>query len=263
MDISKQLLHSTVRIEAARLDGAISTGTGFYFNFCVEGDRAKPAIVTNKHVVENANKMTIVFSVLDENGNVADKKEPLNVDGMLGRWIAHPDPGVDLCVLPIAPVCNAFEADGKRLAISPFSVDLIPNEGDLNALGAIEDVTMIGYPNGLWDYRNNLPIVRRGITATPAYSDYCGNKEFLVDMACYPGSSGSPVLLYNEGTYRTGDAISLGARLMLLGILYAVPVRDVEGCITVSDIPRVVSQGMLNLGFVIKAERLLDFEALI
>lgn len=182
---------------------------------------------------------------------------------MLGCWIAHPDPSVDLCVLPIAFVYNAFGAGGKRLAISLFSADLIPSETDLNALGAIEDVTMIGYPNGLWDYHNNLPIVRRGITATPAYSDYCGNKEFLVDMACCPGSSGSPVLLYNEGTYRTGDAISLGTRLMLLGILYTAPVRDAEGRIAVADIPRVVSQGMLNLGFVIKAERLLEFEALI
>lgn len=263
MDISRKLLHMTVRIEATLLDGHTSTGTGFYFNFCVEGDSAKPAIVTNKHVVQDADKMTIVFSVLDADGSVSAKKEPLEVSGMLGHWIMHPDPDVDLCALPIATVCNAFQSQGKRLAITPLSVDLIPTKADIDTLGAIEDVTMIGYPNGLWDDCNNLPIVRRGTTATPAYVDYRGKKEFLVDMACYPGSSGSPILLYNCGTYHTSGGITLGTRLMLLGVLYAVPVRSVEGSIVISNAPHVVSQGMLNLGYVIKAERLLDFESLL
>ena len=50
---------------------------------------------------------------------------------------------------------------------------------------------------------------------------------------------------------------------MLLGILYAVPIRNVEGVITVTNIPRVYSHGMLNLGLVIKAERLLEFEPIL
>lgn len=39
--------------------------------------------------------------------------------------------------------------------------------------------------------------------------------------------------------------------------------RNVEGVITVTDIPRVYSPGMLNLGLVIKAERLLEFEPIL
>jgi hypothetical protein len=27
---------------------------------------------------------------------------------------------------------------------------------------------MIGYPNGIWDAKNNLPVIRKGITATHA-----------------------------------------------------------------------------------------------
>lgn len=129
----------------------------------------------------------------------------------------------------------------------------------MSALSAIEDITMVRNPNGLWDEANNLPIVRKGITATPVGSDYFGKKEFLIDSAFYPGSSGSPVLLFNEGTYREGKGIILGTRLLLLGILYAAPMRNVEGVITVTNIPRVYSPGMLNLGLVITAESLLEF----
>lgn len=263
MGIAEAILHLTVRIETKRLDGVSVTGTGFYFNFCVKDDTSIPAIVTNKHVVEDADSMVVLLSVLNEDGTIAERKERLEVGGMLGRWIMHPDSDVDLCVLPIAQVLNGFAAVGKRLAISPLDLSLVADEGKTKSLSAIEEITMIGYPNGLWDDVNNLPIVRRGITATPVGSDYCGRKEFLIDSACYPGSSGSPVLLFNEGSYREGGGIVIGSRLLLLGILYAVPVRSVEGTITVGSVPRVYSQGMLNLGYVIKAEKLLEFESVL
>ncbi len=101
--------------------------------------------------------------------------------------------------------------------------------------------------------------MRKGITVTPVGSDYCGKKEFLIDSACYLGSSGSPVLLFNEWIYREANGIILGTRLLLLGFLYAAPMRNVEGVIAVTSIPRVYTPGMLNLGLVITAVRLLEF----
>jgi hypothetical protein len=62
---------------------------------------------------------------------------------------------------------------------------------------------MIGYPKGFWDRVNNLPVVRKGITATPIYIDYNGKKEFLLDIPIFSGSSGSPIVLFNEGSYST------------------------------------------------------------
>jgi len=57
---------------------------------------------------------------------------------------------------------------------------------------------MIGYPNGLWDHVNNLPLIRRGITASHPGVDYQiegqnGPGVTVIDMACFPDSSGSPV----------------------------------------------------------------------
>ena len=53
---------------------------------------------------------------------------------------------------------------------------MIPAQADLESLDAIEEIVMIGYPNGLWDSVNNMPIARRGITATPVYLNYEGKK---------------------------------------------------------------------------------------
>ena len=51
MQLSEQLLHTTIRIEASLASGGCSVGTGFFFKFCDDGKTYVPAIVTNRHVV--------------------------------------------------------------------------------------------------------------------------------------------------------------------------------------------------------------------
>ena len=53
----------------------------------------------------------------------------------------------------------------------------------MSELSAIEEIIMIGYPVGIWDSANNMPIVRKGITATRPDIDYEGRKEFMIDAA--------------------------------------------------------------------------------
>ena len=126
---------------------------------------------------------------------------------------------------------------------------------------------MIGYPNGLWDSLNNMPIIRKGITATNYNLDYNGKKEFVIDAACFPGSSGSLVMLCNVGGYRDkqGNLNWGNSRVYLLGILYAGPQLTVTGDIRIINIPTVQQKAMAvshvpnNLGYIIKAERILDF----
>lgn len=190
MQLSEQLLHTTIRIEASLASGGCSVGTGFFFKFCDDGKTYVPAIVTNRHVVEGAYEYRVIFSRSDENGNLLNINEQLTMRGSESDWIAHPDESVDLCVLPIGPALNGFIRAGKHLLTIPLSLELLPTDKQIQDMGCMDEVTMVGYPNGIWDEANNLPIVRRGITATPYRYDYQGQKEFLVDMACYPGSSG-------------------------------------------------------------------------
>ena len=132
----------------------------------------------------------------------------------------------------------------------------------MSDLTQLEDIVMIGYPNGLWDSKNNMPIFRRGVTASHPRFDWNGRKEFLIDAACFPGSSGSPVLLYNEGSYpRKSGGIALGSRLYLLGILYAGPQHTVTGeieIVPIQTIRKAVSIATIpnNLGMVIKSSEL-------
>lgn len=54
---------------------------------------------------------------------------------------------------------------------------------------------MVGYPIGLADARNNYPIFRKGYTAAHPAVDFNEDGIGLVDMACFPGSSGSPIYI--------------------------------------------------------------------
>ena len=143
----------------------------------------------------------------------------------------------------------------------------IPSNEELIKLSTIEDIVMVGYPNGLWDKKNNRPIFRRGVTATHPYYNYDDKKEFLVDIACYPGSSGSPILIANEGMYYDKSSGSLIAqdRIFLLGVNYAVFIQEQNWNIKQINIPTatlLMNQTTIpiNLACIIKAERILELE---
>lgn len=107
--------------------------------------------------------------------------------------ILHPTPDVDLCAILFQPL--RAEAEKQRKAIFAVLLDtsLILADVNLQELSAVEDVLMVGYPIGLWDDVNNFPLSRRGITATHPAVDFGGKSIGSVDIACFPGSSGSPV----------------------------------------------------------------------
>ena len=134
-------------------------------------------------------------------------------------------------------------------------------------LTALEDVVMVGYPTGIWDRVNNMPIIRRGITATHPNLPYNGREEFMIDAACFPGSSGSPVVLFNETGYidRNLRRYVPEPRVYLLGVLYAGPQFTATGEIKVVDVPTqkrpvAFSDIPINLGLVIKSRRILELE---
>ncbi|MDL2255567.1 serine protease [Parabacteroides sp. OttesenSCG-928-K15] len=265
--ISDFISYSTIRIECRTSKGQTSTGTGFFFNFCKEGLAACPAIITNKHVIKDAVSCTLAFSLADNFGNPIDTlQHKVNIPDFQKPWKLHPNPNVDLCAMPIASIITIL----KRKGINPFYTALddsfLPNESQKKEFQSMEDIVMVGYPNGIWDALNNKPIFRKGITATHPNIDYMGNKEFLIDAACFPGSSGSPVFIYNEIGYFDGKQFNFGKRrVLLLGVLYAGPQHFVKGEIQVEDralTPVSVSSVPNNLGFVIKAENLLYFEEL-
>ena len=122
-----------------------------------------------------------------------------------GSWISHPN--VDLSVFPINSLIEQKQKSGINLYCKFIQEELIPTKDNINTISSIEDVLMIGYPDGMSDSKNNLPIVRRGITATDYKIDYEGKKEFLIDASIFKGSSGSPILICNIGSFNNANAI--------------------------------------------------------
>lgn len=267
----EQLCFSTTRIVTEDSAGGIYTGTGFFFSFQIEG-KTIPLVVTNKHVVKGMVKGVFKMTEADASGNpIYDKHLSVEITNSFEQqWIMHPEDSVDLCAMPIAQIHNVAQQGGVSLFYRTFDSTLIPTSEVLEQIDVVEDIFMIGYPNGLWDNINNMPIVRTGTTATNYILDYVGKKEFLIDAACYPGSSGSPVFIYNNSGYKnkSGSLIIGGTRLLFLGILYAGPQQTTTGEIRIVDIPTAqtpisVASIPMNLGIVIKSEKLFDFASIL
>ena len=261
------LIRTTIRIEVKTKDG-IATGTGFFYQF--EIDEAKiPVIVTNKHVIKDGVDGILIFSVADNEGNIIEaKKHYLTITEFEKAWILHPDNNIDLCIMPIAQILEENLKQNINLVCNVLRKEDIINDKEIKDLSKLEDVTIIGYPDGIWDSYNNLPILRRGITATPICYDFENTPKFLIDAAIYGGSSGSPVFIFNQGSYSINNALYAGSRMKLVGIVYAVAQHMITGEMKIIDIPTVnkpisIMQIPNNLGVVIKANQLFAFEEII
>ena len=263
LSISEKLTYCTVRLVCTNLHGGVSVGTGFILNVCVEGDTSVPIIVTNKHVINGFGRVEFEFCLKNEDGTPNDlKTHKITINNP--QWVYHPNQNVDLCCLPLAAVLNHIKKSHIQLFYIPIGLNLLPSDETVEKLGAMEEIVMIGYPIGLMDDYNHKPIIRKGITATHIKKNYCGRNEFLVDAACFPGSSGSPIFIVNEGGYSYGSQLYLGSRVFLVGILYGGPQYNAQGDIVFSNISNLKAQTNIptNLGVAIRANELKEFETI-
>jgi hypothetical protein len=227
-------------------------------------------LVTNKHVIKDAEIGRLVFTIsTDENTPQYGEKIFYIIHDFESSFYLHPDANVDLCFMPMQPVLeDARTRHNRKLFTVSLSESNIPTPEQIENLSVLEDIIMVGYPNGLWDEANNLPIIRRGVTAIHPKFDYNYKSDIVVDIACFPGSSGSPICVFNQGSYVTGNDVIIGSRLFLLGVLYAGPQQTAIGKIQTVTIPTLVvpiatTNVMINLGYAVKSRRLLDFKAII
>ncbi|MBD9424996.1 trypsin-like peptidase domain-containing protein [Pseudomonas sp. PDM15] len=270
LGIIDRLVHSTVRIECENDKGEKSSGTGFFFGFLKNGDQCIPAIITNKHVIAGAVKGKFHMTLRDENGfPKVGEHLGITFDNFESQCIKHPDPNIDLAIFLAGPLLNQAKEMGSDFFYVILDESIIPTTAIRTSLTSMEDIVMIGYPNGIWDEKNNLPLIRKGITSTHPNIEFNGAPEFLIDAACFPGSSGSPVFLANIGSYtdKKGNTI-IGTRVGLLGVLYAGPQHTAQGNIVIQPVPtsqRAIALSSIpnNLGIVIQSSKIKDFEPII
>jgi hypothetical protein len=265
--ISDQLRYMTVRILTSNQENTnwTGSGTGFLYHF-TKDDKTVPLLVTNKHVVDGAVVIGLTFHVTADNNET-----PVPGSGRLISFasnqtaiVRHPDPGVDLAAIAIAPIHDhVIYNEGWRPFIKCLDKTHLPSAEMIGDFSALEDVVMVGYPTGVVDAANNFPIVRRGITSTPYAANYQGKREFLADIPVYGGSSGSPIFVMNEGSWSTPNGLVMGTRFALIGVLYAGHTETMNGQIVAEPVPTNLASvakvtHIINLGLCIKSALIED-----
>lgn len=264
--IIDEVVHMTLRLEVTDKAGNASSGTGFVVGVDPDAQgRTMPLLITNKHVIEGAVSSRIVFTSRKPTENAPDIGKLVRADiSQFDRgWIGHPDPNVDLAAMPLPPLIDHLRKAGIQPFFRQFHLSHVADSIYFSGLLAIEPITMIGYPDGLWDSSHNLPISRRGTTATPLFINHNGAPEFMIDCACFPGSSGSPVFLLDAAGYvaKTGAFVA-EPRFKLVGVMSSGPYSESDGHIVKPDGGEgmtVKNKMYLNLGYCIKADQLLWF----
>lgn len=260
----QQLFFCTTRIEAKSADGKqTSVGTGFVFSQKIDEKRHALFIVTCRHVINGfANASFSFVESKDGKPNLGEKCE-VTVPDLQSFAFYDPDPKVDVALIPLGPILNYFEANGKRPFFRSLSKELVPNKNQAEELSAIQSVVFVGYPSGMRDEKNLLPIARRGFTASPYVVDFNGLPLFLIDASVFPGSSGSPVMVLDQGAYASGGGLAMGSRAHFLGLVSLAYFKPVEGEIQFKPtpsqyVPVYTQQRFLNIGGVIKAKAILN-----
>lgn len=246
---AEQLFFTTLRLEGATPTGSVG-GTGFAVLVPVVGADPLMILVTNKHVLDAVTTLRIVGPGASQDRQRPDPGTKAVAIATPPCWVGHPSPAVDVAALALTGLPLVSD---RQPFLKALPIDLLLNETQTQQLDAIEPVTFIGYPNALHDTVNMTPIARRGWTATPISLDYNGTPTFLIDASVFPGSSGSPVLILDSGSYAPkGGGLVLGSRAFLVGILGAVYIHTTTGRLAAAPASTLQFDQMMDLGIVYK-----------
>lgn len=262
--IAKQLFFTTVRIDTVGMNGVSMSGTGFVFTY-VMGDLQCPFVVTNKHVVNGMKTGTITFHKREGVGPNLRESFRFQIKDWQNMWYGHPSSDIDIAICPLRPLEEVIKNEHNvDVFYKCIDASMIPDDDKIKDLDAIESVTFVGYPNGIWDSQNHLPVARRGTTASPIEVDFEGKPCFLIDASVFGGSSGSPVFIFNQGAWAERNAVIMGSsRLMFIGVIARVYYRTnfneiIPVAIPTHLQPMAKQQEMIDLGIVFKAKTVVE-----
>lgn len=243
--------NATVKLMSVRKSGdtiTTSCATGFFFEFNLN-ETPVAAIVTNRHVVENAVVMRFHL-------RCTPAENPGKIDAawydvpVFTQVIKHPDPSVDLAVIGVTGLVHISCSLNKRLLChSRISEDMLVQQPP--SLG--HSVFMAGFPKH--HTHEDTPLIYHGTVIEVKQNSVDLHDAMLADIRTNFGSSGSPVIQtpYDNDTF-SNDSLSY-SNLMLTGIECGML------CINQSHDISITKSG--NIAIIERASHLLDFKPLI
>ncbi|MBI5853926.1 MAG: trypsin-like peptidase domain-containing protein [Nitrospirae bacterium] len=202
----------------------IPSGTGFLMGVRhpVKKGIVYVYLVTAKHVLQTADRSAFVPQAYVRLNTKDGRSDVLTIslqaDGSKKNVYVHPDPTVDLAVIPV------FE-DPARYDFKVVSEDLLTTQPEAERLEIREgtDVFYAGLFVPHLGVLRNYPIVRFGkVALLPEEKINWGGKEaelYLIESASFGGNSGAPVFFVLPAAGGRAGAGSGGASVKLAGVL--------------------------------------------
>jgi len=219
-----------------------------------ETNQYRVFLVTNRHVLEGQKVVYLRF-----NPREAMPAREYTLDFKRGEnpavYNTHPDPDIDLAVVPINP--NVLDKDGIQFSCF-YSDRHIADRESLGDLGITEGDFgyILGFPMGLVGEQRSFVVVRQGVIAR--IRDYLAkaSKEILMDCMIFPGNSGGPVITKPEAMAIRGTKTQSGA--CLIGVVAkSITYRDVAISLQTKR-PRVVFEDNSGLASIVPIQYLVD-----
>lgn len=178
-------------------------GTGFFYSVHVKdyvndkenqlGNKGIRLLISNKHVLDspiseiefelNRQKdREVVYGDVCKLSNREDNEEQRK-----SVYFKHPDSEIDLACINI----TGMNINESEYSFKVFEKGFL-NKIDYRKISPNSDVFYVGFPVGVYDTKNNLPLLRHGRIASIPEIDYNGKREFVIDAQVFQGSSGSP-----------------------------------------------------------------------
>lgn len=254
--ISRGLFEEQVMLNTVLIENLTDneSGTGFLIKKEVSLDRSKVLLFSNKHVfwgIDDKDNLDVQKNLRitlhkkeKESTFVLGNTEVIEIIATprslnLGGYFEHPDTEIDIACFNISSITESFSAYVNWIDPQLF---FDYEEKDLRCGG---DVVFVGYPDGFYDEKHYLPLLRKGALASIPWVDFDGRGQMIIDAGVFPGSSGSPVYASIKGKYR------------LLGLVAQGKIRDLD-FVDVANSDKAMPIVFAGLGVVWKSKLIRD-----
>ena len=233
-------------------------GTGFLYGQLEiplqEPKQYRTFLVTNKHVLQNLRIVILRFNPQTDQA-AKDFTEALIDGNGIHTWTGHPNPNIDVAVLPInTQILNeqglkyAFFCSDDHTLTKANMEELEITEGDF--------LYVLGFPMGLVAQDRQHVILRQGVIARIRDLYEKRNTDFIVDALVFPGNSGGPVVLKPEIVSINGTKANSNASLIGLIKSY-IPYQDIA-ISQQTNKPRVIFEENSGLSIVEPVDHIIE-----